>query len=459
MSLSLTTILLVPGKPKQDQDCVVQMSSHLFEHFQLKKDQGLTVLFGKKLIYMDVQLVEILPNEIVFPVNIFNEFYLPIQTYKFQAYYQPENHILQLGPIIGLLTDFYSNEEGEPHFRSVHMFCEELHQGISGEGGFFYVFSDKEFPNHGYYFENGTWIFADLPLPDVIYNRIHSRILEYSTHFKKFRKKLEQLKIPIFNDRFLSKWEVYEHLMKKKYLHTFIPETRIFSNESFIDFAEKYETVFIKPIHGSQGRNIFKLVKKDDSHYTYQSSFLSKSENSTTTYSLEEVYQQIKPVINNHFYILQQGIPLVSTNGSAIDFRVLCHKNIKNDWEVTSTVARISAEQEFVSNIARGGRIMRAVNALALFMSKTKALEVLAHMKELSIETASIISELSPGITGELGIDIGVEPDGKLWLIEVNSKPSKSFEDGQGKIRPSAKAIIKYCTMHAFNAAIEKEEK
>jgi len=102
---------------------------------------------------------------------------------------------------------------------------------------------------------------------------------------------------------------------------------------------------------------------------------------------------------------------------------------------------------------------MRPLNALAACMSKTRALEVLALMKELSIETASIISQLSPGITGELGIDIGVDLDGKLWLIEVNSKPSKSFEDGQVKIRPSAKAIIQYCTMLAFDAAIEKEEK
>jgi glutathione synthase/RimK-type ligase-like ATP-grasp enzyme len=458
MSLFLTAILLAPRKSKNVNDFVVQMSSQLFQHFQLKLDQDLIVLIGKKLRNMDVQIVDIATNEIVFPENIFNEFYLPIQTYKFQANYTPDTRTLQLGPIIGLLTDFYSNEEAQPHFRSVHMFCEELHHGINENGGFFYILAYNEFPNKGYYYENGNWIPREPPLPDVIYNRIHSRRIEQTNSFKRFRTKLEQLNIAIFNDRFLSKWEVHEKLFQESHLHPFLPETKIFSKENLIEFAKKFETVFVKPVHGSLGRNIFKLVKEDDNHYTYQSSFLSKSEGGVKKYTLDEFYQQIKPILTNRIYIIQQGIPLITRNGCVMDFRVLCHKSLKNRWEVTSIVARISTEQEFVSNIARGGSIMRPVNALATSMSKSEALEVLALMKELSIETASIISHLSSGITGELGIDIGVDLNGKLWLIEVNSKPSKSFEDGQIKIRPSAKAIIKYCTMLAFDAFVEKEE-
>jgi glutathione synthase/RimK-type ligase-like ATP-grasp enzyme len=459
MSPFLTTVLLVPRKSKNDKDCVIHMSSQLFKHFQLKEEQPLTVLFGKKLRKLDVQIGDIATNEIVFPENIFNELYLPIQTYRFQANYEPDIRTLQLGPIIGLLTDFYKSEEAEPHFRSVHMFCEELHHGIKESGGFFYVFAYNEFPNKGFYFENGNWVPSELPLPDVIYNRIHSRRLEQTNSFKEFRTKLEQLNIPIFNDRFLSKWEVHEKIFQEKQLHSFIPETRIFSKDSLIEFTQKFETVFVKPIHGSQGRDIFKIDKEDDHHYSYQSSSLSKSDNNDKKYSLDEIYQQIKPLVNKRIYIIQQGIPLVTNNGSVIDFRVLCHKSLNNRWEVTSIVARISAEHEFVSNIARGGSIMKPLHVLAVCMSKANALEVLGRMKELSIETASIISEISAGITGELGIDIGMDLNEKLWLIEVNSKPSKSFEDGQVKIRPSAKAIIKYCTMLAFDAAIKKEEK
>jgi hypothetical protein len=51
-----------------------------------------------------------------------------------------------------------------------------------------------------------------------------------------------------------------------------------------------------------------------------------------------------------------------------------------------------------------------------------------------------------------------VDQEGKLWIIEVNSKPSKNFEDGLGKIRPSAKALIQFCTLLAFDSTIVKED-
>ena len=78
-------------------------------------------------------------------------------------------------------------------------------------------------------------------------------------------------------------------------------------------------------------------------------------------------------------------------------------------------------------------------------------------MKELAVEIASLISRNSEGLTGELGIDIGIDTEGNPWLIEVNSKPSKNFEEQEIKIRPSAKAIILYCFKLALERAIIKE--
>lgn len=458
MSVSLSTITIVPRKSANKNDSLIQMSIQLAQELQLEIDRVLKISVGKKSIHLQIQTVEMVNDEIYIPENRLKELCLPIQKYKFRASFRTESQTLFLGPVIGLLTDFHINEKEEPHFRSVHTFCGELHQEVSEKSGFFYVFAYNEFSSQGYYFENGSWIPSELPIPDVIYNRIHSRRLEQTKQFKNFRKKLNQLNIPIFNDRFLSKWEVYEQLNQEVYPRSFIPETRIYSEESLHEFAEKYETIFIKPVHGSQGRNIFKLLKADDNQYTYQTSFRTNTKQVLNKFSIEEIYQQIQPVINNKLYIIQQGIPLVTFENCAMDFRVLCHKNQFNLWEVTSIVARISAEEEFVSNIARGGKTLKPLNALSTCMNKRKSLEVLTRMKELSIETASIISKHSPGITGELGIDIGVEQDGKLWLIEVNSKPSKNFEGDLGKIRPSAKAIIQFCTTLCFDITTLMEE-
>ena len=458
MSFSLTPIKLIPKKLTDIDDGHIQISNHLFTHLQLKKNRELNITLGKKTITRKIQTIEMAANAIQLPEHLIKEFDLPIQCYRFQSMLLPESHTLKLGPVIGLLTDFPTIKMEEPHFRSIHLFCEELHHGITEHGGFFYVFSYDKFSIQGYYFENGKWIPAQLPLPDVIYNRIHSRKLEHTEHFKQFRQKLDQFMIPFFNDRFLSKWEVYEQLKDENHLTPYIPETNIFSKESFYDFAQKYDTIFLKPIHGSQGRNIIKLKKEADHHYSLQTSLTPLTDSFNKRYSLEDIYQQIKQLLHNRIYIIQQGITLITHELRAMDFRVLCHKNQNNHWSVTSTVARIAAEKEFVSNLARGGTISRPLNALRTCMSRQQTLEVLALMKELALETVLVISHHSKGITGELGIDIGIDQDGKPWLIEVNSKPSKNFEDGLEKIRPSTKAIIQFCTKLAFDSVIEREE-
>ncbi|MBT2729067.1 YheC/YheD family protein [Bacillus sp. ISL-75] len=458
MFFPITPITIKPRKQKNKNDCFVQMSNQLFTNLLVNHNLDLNIKLGHKTINTKVKTIEMDPNMMLIPENILKDFCLPIQDYKFQAIYQPDLLTLELGPVIGLLTDFPSNEEEEPHFRSIHAFCEELHHGITETGGFFYVFSYDQFLNRGYYLINGKWSPFEHPLPDVIYNRIHSRKLEHSEPFKHFRKRLETLLIPLFNERFLSKWEVYNQIFHEKHLFPFLPKTKIYTKEHLYELTQEFETVFIKPVHGSQGRNIMKLKKEEDSQFSLQTSIVALNDRSRNKYHLDEVHHLIKQILHNRFYIVQQGIELVTFESCAMDFRVLCHKNLNNHWQVTSIVARVASENEFVSNIARGGRILRPLNVLHTCLGHKKSIEVLALMKELALETASTISGSSTGITGELGIDIGVDQEGQLWIIEVNSKPSKNFEDGLGKIRPSAKALIQFCTLLAFESTIVKED-
>jgi glutathione synthase/RimK-type ligase-like ATP-grasp enzyme len=458
MFFPITPITIKPRKQKNKNDCLVQMSNQLFTNLLVNHNLDLNIKLGHKTINTKVKTIEMDPNMMLIPENILKDFCLPIQDYKFQAIYQPDLLTLELGPVIGLLTDFPSIEEEEPHFRSIHAFCEELHHGITETGGFFYVFSYDQFLNRGYYLINGKWSPFEHPLPDVIYNRIHSRKLEHSEPFKHFRKRLETLLIPLFNERFLSKWEVYNQIFHEKHLFPFLPKTKIYTKEHLFELTQEFETVFIKPVHGSQGRNIMKLKKEEDSQFSLQTSIAALNDRSRNKYLLDEVHQLIKQILHNRFYIVQQGIELVTFESCAMDFRVLCHKNLNNHWQVTSIVARVASENEFVSNIARGGRILRPLNVLHTCLGHKKSIEVLALMKEIALETASTISGSSTGITGELGIDIGVDQEGQLWIIEVNSKPSKNFEDGLGKIRPSAKALIQFCTLLAFESTIVKED-
>ncbi|MDN3015176.1 YheC/YheD family protein [Paenibacillus sp. BSR1-1] len=457
MSFSFSTISIIPIVSSKQHDRFIQMSRQMFQQLKLNNDQELNVTIGRSSKKVNIQIVEMDTNVVQIPDSIMTALDLPSIKIKLQAFYRRDNQTLQLGPVVGLLTDFATDEINEPHFRSIHGFCEELHQGISENGGLFYVFSLEQFSSQGYYFNAGKWSPAKLPLPDVIYNRIHSRLLEQKNQFQDFRNRIEKLNIPLFNDRFLSKWEVYKHIREENHLIPYTPETKIYSKESLFDFVQKYPTVYIKPIHGSQGKNIIKIVREKENLYRFQTSFTTDTAKIESIYSLEEIYQRIKPLLTNRIFLIQQGICLITQDSRSIDFRVLCHRNENDAWGVTSMVARVANEQEFVSNLARGGTLLRPLQALLRWMDRRNALQTLSLMKELSIEIAENIGRRSTGITGELGIDIGVDEGGKPWLIEVNSKPSKLFEDNPGKIRPSAKAIIQFCTKLAKDVISEKE--
>ncbi|MGG5253362.1 YheC/YheD family protein [Neobacillus sp. SM06] len=460
MSLSLTPVTIAKAK----QACTerqILLSKRLLAQFGFEQDQKIKLFIGNMIQVVNLSVQDIPINEIHLPEPLIAEFSLPLQTaVKLQAKASSADNSLYLGPVVALLTDPPSSLEDEPYFRSIHSFCEELAAKTAELGGIFYIFTYKHFTANGvngYFLHEGKWEFGKLPLPNVIYNRTHSRKLEQLRVFQAFRQQLERFAIPFFNDRFLSKWEVFEMLSLEDKLLPYLPETELFSKETFFTFLEKYPIVFLKPTHGSQGKNILKLTNEKNS-FRLETTTCALSSKLSEVQSAERIFQLLQPLLEKRIYIIQQGILLATHESRSIDFRVLCHKNPDDLWQVTSIVARISGDQQFVSNIARGGEMVKPITALRLFFPKKTAKEILSLMKELAIEAADTVDRNTEGLIGELGVDIGVDSSGKLWLIEINSKPSKNFEQTKTKIRPSTKAIIQLCTKLAFEATEDKED-
>ena len=345
-------------------------------------------------------------------------------------------------PLIALVTEVFDDP---PYFRSIQSFCEELHHVSTLTNCYFYVTSINLFSTtkvKGFYYKDHEWKQADFPLPNVIYNRIHSRTLENSEEFLTWKKQMDQFGIPYFNSRFLSKWEVHELLSTHPPLTSRIPETKKYSLNTLNQIISQHPILFLKPIHGSQGRNIIRIMKSIDAFHLEVSGrtegpFLFKTLTSLLTF----VDQQI----GNRTYIIQQGIQLLTFEGRSLDFRVLCHRNSQELWQVTSIVARVTADQQIVSNISHGGEIIKPLIALTSYFDQDTSFQILAKLKKLSVDVAIHLTNQIDGVIGELGIDIGIDNQGNLWLIEVNSKPSKSFTNPSLTIRPSAKALIQYC--------------
>lgn len=340
----------------------------------------------------------------------------------------------------GLLTDLKINDDTNPNFGNIHSFCEELHQAAQALNGEFSIFSIRDVKEElieAYTFDGERWVKQPQRFPSVIYNRIHSRKFEQSEQYRSFLTLIQSKNIHLFNSRYFSKWEVHQLLLDE--LTEYLPETKMATLETLQHMLHSYEELFLKPIYGSQGKGIIRVFN-NHKHF-----FASFPDNKNICYENEEqLIIGLKPFFQKQAYIVQQGISCLTDQDRRIDFRVLCHKVNRDEWRITSIVARAAGEYSFLTNIAQGGEILKPILPLMANFQREWAFTLLEFLKELALRTAIVFSKQFDGTLGELGIDIGIDVVGKPWLIEINSKPSKNFEIKHTKIRPSAKAIIEY---------------
>jgi glutathione synthase/RimK-type ligase-like ATP-grasp enzyme len=365
--------------------------------------------------------------------------------------FQPENDELSLGPVIALLTEIKEGKENS--FGSLQDFAIEMAMWCAKNGILFYVSSIDNFnPENieGFICHQHSWKKTNVPIPSVVYNRIHSRKLEASQEFLALKQFLLEQNIPIFNDQFLNKWEVHEVLNLHEYLNPYLPESHLLTSKEILkECIEKWGCVFLKPIHGSQGKKIIRITKHDDQYFVDYST--DRQDVETNFSSFQELFHSLKNRLRQRRYLVQQCLPIISYKNRIVDFRFLCHKTNSLEWKVTSAVARLSPVHSIVSNIAQGGQLIPVTDVLTEYFDEKSIFHIKKLLKELTIEVARVISSSFQGLYGELGIDLAIDSNGKPWIIEVNTKPSKNFDPLKEnmKIRPSAKAILEYSLLLA----------
>ncbi|NNU88511.1 YheC/YheD family protein [Geobacillus sp. MR] len=344
---------------------------------------------------------------------------------------------------VAVLTEITETTE-QPSLGSIHCFCEELAQCAKERGLFFYVTSPSLYLQRiGYQWIGGEWMKRDVPPADVIYNRLHSRQSEHSPLFAELLTRLAVEGGSMFNHRFLHKWEVYRYFEQHEYLHPYLPKTALWSNEDTLEaFLTAFPSVFLKPIHGSQGRGIFRLERSDGTIRLRHSTSAS-----TTTYSSIDTLVSALRRRTKAPMIIQQGLEIHTIDGRPVDFRLLCHRVRNNHWRVTSAVARVAPPDQFVANLARGGELMAINTVLREWYTASDAFQQKQLLKEIAMEAATVLALEAEGLYGELGIDLAIDVHDQPWIIEVNTKPSKQTDmtSAPQTVRPSAKAIIEYC--------------
>ncbi|WP_276352894.1 YheC/YheD family protein [Cohnella caldifontis] len=366
--------------------------------------------------------------------------------------YRAAARTLALGPLIGVLVSSDDPGNREKPFGSITMFCRELTDACRKQGAYVYFFTPRALGSsqtalEGWVYQEG-WRQLTLPIPNVVNNRLTKRKLENLPEVQQFVKEAgSRYGTQMFNEKFLDKSEVFEALKKDAGLRRYLPESFSLRGIDMLrGMCSRHPVVFLKPVRGSLGKGIIRVSRIGPDNW--QASYATMSGTRKQNFpSLAKLYASIAGKMKSVHYLIQQGLTLIEIGGRPVDFRALTQKNAAGEWAVTSVVSRTADSDHFVSNLARGGTLSRTNEAIArsnlpAAFKKTAAL----RLKRAALDIAKGVDDQIPAHFGELGIDLALDVHGRVWLLEVNSKPSKNDNTPltEGKIRPSVRMMIQY---------------
>jgi glutathione synthase/RimK-type ligase-like ATP-grasp enzyme len=289
------------------------------------------------------------------------------------------------------------------------------------------------------------WELVVCPFPDIIYDR--ATFPEKEKKIGRFvRENLyTKYQIPFINNKScFNKLETHLVLSNSSEIIKHLPDTtKYFHPCQLISFLEKYNSVYIKDSGGKLGKNIFKVQRSEDGFY------ILSHQSSDSKYSYKLTLQEIHDRLDAYKrlgrnLIIQQGIEVALLDQHPFDVRVLAQKNGLKQWELVDKSIRVAAPGSIVTNISNGGGVKRFDEVIPALFSNS--ISIASEIEFLVIAVCEAL-EKKYGSLGELGIDIAIGKDGKVWLLEVNGKPAKLciYHSGNVElIHRSCINIIKY---------------
>jgi len=308
--------------------------------------------------------------------------------------------------------------------------------------------------------EQKEWVAGHYPLPKVIYDRCFGR--NGRKHSALLRQQLEHYNLPIVVYNSVAKFgkhEIYEHLSRYEELAPHIPFYAWYEPTLLLSLLEDNQTVYLKPDRLYKGKGVIR-ASRTEAGYTIE---LRQEQNVIYTFREAEAFllQLESEMAEGQNYLMQKGINLATFLGNRYDLRVMLHKQAPDRWVVTGINARIAPVNSVITSPRSGGNVIYASAALAhSFPGKENLLA--EEIKKFACAVGRALEERF-GFLGELGVDLGFDQNGKLYLIEANAKPLKvSFSRIKDKALNKVinrTPIILGCTLAGFDFTGEKTYK
>jgi hypothetical protein len=246
------------------------------------------------------------------------------------------------------------------------------------------------------------------------------------------------------NSRFSNKFRVHELLSQEGELQRWLPESYVYSTEKLIDMLNRYNTIYIKPTNGTGGRSILRVERKNG-RYVLAGQTKQQGKRNDVLPTLKALAQRIEQWMKreksgDESFFIQQGLNLALLPNRTVDARLLIQKDGSGEWRITGMGMRIGQVKSSTSNLHAGGKAVHARPFLTKHFGAEKAEAILAECRELAFHTVEKL-EKHFGPMMEFGIDIGIDVDGRPWIIEMNPKPGRDIFRKLGQLEKYRLAV------------------
>lgn len=338
--------------------------------------------------------------------------------------------MLHIGPLIGIFTAGFTNQPHRPLGARSFLFAKYLTSAQS-VGGYYFMFGSHQInwesgKIHGLYYTKEGWEKHSSPFPHVVYDRIPNRRAEKLPILQDVKKRMENdYFIPWFNSGFFNKWSIYEKLQTNDAVSSYLPETILNpSIQEIENLLDKYQHIYVKPADGSLGIGVHHIIKRcADNHYYCR--FRKDEKNLLQRYkNLNELIESLFNENRLETMVAQQGITLLKMDKRPLDFRIHANKDIDGKWRISAIAAKISGRNSVTTHIASGGKV-KTVHELSAENESFPPL--IKKLQQAALTLSKAFDENIDGYNGEIGFDMGIDVNGKIWLFEANSKPGRSI--------------------------------
>lgn len=360
--------------------------------------------------------------------NLSKDFILP-DSIPYKIRFEGRN--IYMGPVIGLLFDTKQNAltpnrlsyykcylANYNDIKGLVFICSS--EGINTENqtikGYSYVPDSHE-----------PWVEGVFPYPDVLYRR--AVIPE-----GKYEDLVKHIGDRIFNTYYFNKWELWQCLSVYEDIKQHLPHTEKLTDVNILmKMLEQYDVVYLKRIFSEQSNGIYRVKKLENG---YQ--FIDKEKKEIIFATIDEVSKFLKEILHKSGrYIVQQAIKVKNLENRSFDIRVILQKDGNKLWNCPGMIAKFGGEGSITSIIRLGGLSMHGKDALKKVFNLTEE-QVSIKEREIinvCIKACEMLNKCM-GHYGDLGFDIIVDENQKIWILEINKNhyhqfPIYAFKDRQ----------------------------